>query len=380
MMNFINTNNFNRIGYNPYFAGAKSSDKTMVADNNQDTFVSNNVPQKDKKRTKTILAVIGGIILVVGGILLAKKIKNNKDITKEVKKSEEVLKKEAEDLKTKEIDAKYTENALKKIQTHGLEKIAGYEENKTALRENFLSPFIKSKTNPEVSVPNGLFLYGIHGMGKSTLARAIAEEALGSKIETNYHEVYSSNAETVVEELNKIKEKASKEFSGTKQRTLVFIDKFDTIAPEPGKPGYNSKTNEALKEFLDNCSDSGITVIAKVTPAQNVEQAIVDKFQGGIVIKPPTKQDIQGILKHYLEGVTDDTVKHEELAVAIDEKTKNGERYSCSAIEVITKQAKDIGSNAKRLVSQNDLLGVIKYKGPDISKMSLDEFLNGLNQ
>lgn len=286
----------------------------------------------------------------------------------------------AEAQRINDINKKYETKALEIKHGYGLGRIAGYEQGKLALNELFISPFLKSQEGEEVAreVPNGILLYGITGNGKTTFARALAEQVLGDKIKTNYHEL-SGNAVTIVKNLHQIKEKASKEFSETGQRTIVLIDEFDHISLAPDKTGYNGATNGELKAFLDNCSESGITVLATTNHPQNMEEAFIKnkkRFSVQVVIDPPAKQDMGDILKHYLEGITDDTVKHEELANALDEKTKGGEKYTCSAIETIAKQAKSIARAAKRSVSQSDLLNVINMKnnGPDIDKAAMNEF------
>lgn len=350
----------------------------------------------------------GGVIGGVGGAIAHFKIKRDERLEREEEKlriEREKLEKQRQELKklqdsanqktqealqeleTKiaenqhllEINEKYNTKILEIKNGFGLGRIAGYNDDKMALNEAFLSPFIKSMSNSDVceKVPNGVLLYGLTGNGKTTLARGLAEQALGDKIETNYYEL-TGNGKEVVEDLKEIREKASEEFKNTGQRSIVFIDEFDGIALEQNKLGYNGANNGYLKEFLNDCSESGITVIAATNHPRNIEEAfIINKRRFGVqtLLEPPTKQDIKGILDFYLNGVADDTVKYEELSEAIGEKANNrAEKYTCSAIETITKEAKAIGEKEKRLVSQQDLLEVINSSGTDISQRALRKF------
>ncbi|MFA6988927.1 MAG: ATP-binding protein [Candidatus Gastranaerophilaceae bacterium] len=286
----------------------------------------------------------------------------------------------AEAQRLNEINSMYNTKALQEIKDFGLGKIAGYKQDKLALNKAFISPFLKSMENSEIyeKVPNGVLLYGLSGNGKTTMALALAEQVLGDKVTTNFYNLSNKNGEKVVAELEIIKEKASNEFEETRQRTIVFIDEFDGIALENGINGYNGSVNGQLKTFLNDCANYGITVVATTNHPRNIEEAFTinkKRFNVQTVIEPPTKEDIKDIVSYYLNGIADDTVKYGELADEIDKKAneKNG-KYTCSAIETIAKEAKNIGKSKKRLVTQKDLLEIINDSGPDLNSKSFAKF------
>lgn len=58
----------------------------------------------------------------------------------------------------------------------GMDKLAGYTELKSNLRELFVNPIQKLNAGINATVPNMILLYGPKGCGKSMMANAIQEE------------------------------------------------------------------------------------------------------------------------------------------------------------------------------------------------------------
>ncbi len=284
------------------------------------------------------------------------------------------------------LNATYNAKAIDEKNGIGLGRLAGYSDDKKALNEAFISPFIKSRTNPEIceKVPNGILLYGLTGNGKTTMAIALAEQALGietslrEKDHPNFYNLSSQSPEETVNRLRSIAEKASAEYHQTGQRSIVFIDEFDAISLAPKERGYNAAVNGFLKSFLTGCSDYGITLIATTNHPQSMEDAFIinkERFPVKTALEPPSERDIQDILEYYLKGLTDETVKCNRLAAVLDVKAqKHHEKYTCSTIETIVKEAKKRAKKLSRFVSQDDLISIIKSTSPDLKKKSLDKF------
>lgn len=307
------------------------------------------------------------------------------------KKNQEALDKQQKDLAEQkrlvEILQSYNTKELNTKKGVGLGKTAGYAEDKAALNEVFISPFRKSFDDNnfvEEEIPNGILLYGLSGNGKTTLAQGMIEE-LTNSTNTAFYDLSSIRRKDLQDELIKIREKASIEFAESGKRTLILMDEFDGLAPQPSNLNKMLKGDEAentsnayLKSFMNDCSDDGITIIATTNYPQNIETPFITnnkRFAVKTVIEPPNSNDMAEILEYYLDGVTTGDINYEEAAKLMTRNTKAKEaNYSCSCVKSIADKAKAFAKKQKRLVTQDDILMFADRVKPDLSKKYMDLF------
>ena len=357
---------------------------------------------------------VGGIIGGVGGAITGaakyfhdakvEKLKLEKSVSEQTEKAEklkakeEALKKEIQmanikqqailEEKQKEIEtqrkqieilSRYDKKKIEEIDGIGLGKIAGYEGDKQSLNAAFIAPYKSSYENSsaDYDVPNGILLYGLSGNGKTTLAKAITDELMATT-NSNYYDLSSVSVSKLPEKLNEISEKAENDFDNEHKRTLVFIDEFDRFGLNDTRRGYNPETTGYLKNFLNDCAQKGITLIATTNNPQDLADPFVTnnrRFNVKTVIEPPTKDDVQKILNYYLNGLTSGEINYEESAKAIMHLAQQKEgKYSCSGIENIANLIKTRARKEKRLVTQNDINEVVRRSNPDINKKQLNKF------
>ena len=261
----------------------------------------------------------------------------------------------------------------------GLGKLAGYEEDKEALYQAFINPYIQSYKykNYEMDVPNGVLLYGISGNGKTALSKAIIEE-ISATTNSNFYNLSTVPVDDLPKELNVIEEKAKADFENEHKRTIVFIDEFDRYALDSTRIGYNPESTGYLKTFMNDCAKKGITILATTNNPQHMAEPFVinnRRFSIRTMIEPPSKNDIKKILQYYLKGLTEGEIDYDSAVKCLQEKAlEKGGKYSCSEIENLAEQMKIKAKKEKRLVTQNDIDAVVKKSIPNIRKEQMERF------
>ena len=365
--------------------------------------------------------VIGGVVGAIGGTVSYFTCKSREEIKKAAAEEAEKIQKEKEaleakakaleeqqnlaDAKNKEalekkqaqlnelkeqnrILTKFADKKYEEANGYGLGRIAGYYEDKNLLNAAFISPYKKSY-NPETkyesyNVPNGVLLYGTSGNGKTTLAEGIIEELMNTT-DTEYYNLSDLKRSKLEDKLSEIKEKAQLDWINNNKRTIIFLDEFDGFAPNPNiikrklqGDETENPSNGYLKNFMNDCSQFGITIIATTNYPRNIEKPFIDndsRFSVRTAIEPPQAEDITQILNYYLKGVTDNTVNLEEITDILIQKTdRNKAMFSSSKIEKLAQKAKDQAKKEKRFVSQEDLLKIANKTNPNIDSNDIENF------
>ena len=149
-----------------------------------------------------------------------------------------------------------------------LNHIAGYEiEKQEALKViNFLKNYEEYITQG-ITLPKGLLLSGNPGVGKTLLAKAIANESDANFIE------FKNNDDSIVENIRNT-------FSKAKQMipSILFIDELDEIVTNTyGEiTDLQKKTLQTLLTEIDGLNGSeGVIVIATCNHKSNIPEALL---------------------------------------------------------------------------------------------------------
>ena len=166
-----------------------------------------------------------------------------------------------------------------------------------------------------VDPPKGLLLYGPPGIGKTRLARAVANESDASFFLINGPEIMGSAYGESEGRLREIFEEAAKSAP-----SIVFIDEIDSIAPKRGNvQGEAEKRVVAqLLTLMDGLeSRANLVVIAATNRPEAIDEALrrPGRFDREIVVGVPDERGRREILGIHTRGMPlGDKVDLAELA------------------------------------------------------------------
>ncbi len=178
--------------------------------------------------------------------------------------------------------------------------IGGMEEVKRELRESVELPLLKPDLFKKLGIraPKGFLLYGPPGVGKTLLAKAVANESNTNFISVKGPEVLSKwvgESEKAVREI----------FKKAKQvaPSIVFLDEIDSIAPRRGAGGDSGVTERIVNQLLTSMDGvevlQGVVVIGATNRPDILDNALIraGRFDKMIYIPPPDKEARLQILK-----------------------------------------------------------------------------------
>lgn len=215
--------------------------------------------------------------------------------------------------------------------------------------------------------PRGILLVGAPGTGKTSMVRALANEANIPFIfasASEFVEIYVGNGAKHVRELF---QKAKDELSSTKSKhAIIFIDEIDALGVRDSEHGGSHiETRQTINELLTQMDgfkhDERVTVIGATNRADFVDSALKrpGRFDYVIKVELPNYTIRLDILKHYLldprfNRKTDSSVNLEYIA-----KYTNG--LSGADLEGIVNKAALNAARANRsIIMHQDLLNALE--------------------
>jgi len=250
----------------------------------------------------------------------------------------------------------------------GLEKIAGMKKLKQLLFEEIIQPI----RNPEpyklyqISIPNGILLYGPPGCGKTFIARQLAEELNYYFLEISPSDIASPFIHDSVLKIQSIFDDAEHHAP-----SIIFIDEFDAFVPSRSSlGGHQQFKSEEVNEFLhhiNECADKGIIIIAATNEPETIDIAILrtGRFDKLIYVEPPDLEARKDLLKMYLKNRPQDPINFEELALSL-------KGFSCSDVKNIIDESARLAMKEGVPINNNHIKTSI-LKNP--SSLPADIFL-----
>ena len=237
--------------------------------------------------------------------------------------------------------------------------IGGLESVKSELRESVELPLLKPDVFKKLGIraAKGFLLYGPPGVGKTLLAKAVANESNANFISVKGPEVLSKwvgESEKAVREI----------FKKAKQvaPTIVFLDEVDSIAPRRGQYGDTGVTERIVNQLLTSLDGievlQGVVVLAATNRPDIIDPGLLraGRFDKMIYIPAP---DAASRLK-ILEVHTKQMPLRKD--VSIEDLSQKTEGYVGADLENLCREA-----------------GMMAYReNPEASEVSQQNFIDAL--
>lgn len=247
-------------------------------------------------------------------------------------------------------------NAIAEVKNKkGFEKISGYEKEKEFIKEKLINPI---KEGSDIS--RAILLYGPTGNGKTTLVKAIAEQA-------NFHydkvKMTGFNKGKVVENLIDAAKSSQERFNQDGKRTIILLDEFDALGANDSDD-INKATVNILKDYSEKFKC--VFVMTTNNPLK-IKKNILDEdvIPLRLPMGAPTQNDKVDILKHYFKS---DNFNYPKISEVMSKKQVEG-KYSAAQIEKIWEDSLKFEE-----IEEADIVGLIKSEEPEISNRSLEKF------
>ncbi len=237
--------------------------------------------------------------------------------------------------------------------------IGGLDSVKSELRETVELPLSKPEVFKRLGIraAKGFLLYGPPGVGKTLLAKAVANESNANFISVKGPEVLSKwvgESEKAVREI----------FKKAKQvaPTILFLDEIDSIAPRRGSYGDSGVTERIVNQLLTSLDGievlQGVVVLAATNRPDIIDPGLLraGRFDKIIYIPPPDAESRLKILQ----------VHTKEMPLAKDVNLK----------EIAQKTDGYVGADLENLCRE---AGMVAYReNPDATEVAQKHFLSAL--
>lgn len=259
---------------------------------------------------------------------------------------------------------------MKVRKNHGWDRIAGYDQEKAVLDSNFIEPILLERKGEEIVLPNGILFFGPTGNGKTTFAKAFAEQS-----QCNFEEVSSLKASKLTDDLEDVLEKSKKAYKKDGRRTIILLDEFEKYGLQ-AELGGNRVLIANLKTIFNDCSDKyKATFFLTTNNPQDIDSVLLADRRAPIrvFLDPPDRTNAARVFEYYLNGKTTNNINIENLVDELMENKGDG-AYSNSRIKTIVESVFKEVHAAKRLLTEGDVINKIKALGPDITKEHLVKY------
>lgn len=224
------------------------------------------------------------------------------------------------------------------------EGIIGYEDVK-----NELARICDILCNPKkyadlgVSIPKGLLLYGMPGVGKTTMVKAFIE-AVGRK---SFVCRKNKPDGEFVKEITSIFDEAKANIP-----SVVFLDDMDKFA-NGDEMHRNDEEYVTIQSCIDDAKDLDVFVVATANSTRHLPDSLLraGRFDKTIEIDAPKDEDAEKIVEYYIsKKKCADDVDCREISRILEGK-------SCAELEVVMNEAGIYaGYEGRDCIEMNDII------------------------
>lgn len=258
----------------------------------------------------------------------------------------------------------------------GFSAIAGMKN----LKEQLQHDVINLIENPEeykkhnLSLPNGMLLYGPPGCGKTFFAERFAEET-----GYNFMKIVSSDIASIY--VHGSQEKIGKLFKEAREQapTILYFDELDAMVPNREKVNNQSQSGE-VNEFLsqlDNIGDSGVFVIGSTNKPDLIDKAVLraGRLERWFYIPPPDFEARKAMFELYLKDrPLDFGIDYNKLATLTENLISADIKFIIDKASSSAVKDKKDGLKKDSRITMETLQFVIKHHKPTVSLSELKKY------
>ena len=246
------------------------------------------------------------------------------------------------------------------------ENVIGYESIKQELYR--LCDIIKNTEKYKklgIHIPRGLLLYGVPGMGKTTMIKSFIEA-------TGYKNIYTIRKNKPNSDFTNFINDTFK-LANQNKPAIVFLDDMDKFSNEDSNY-CDTEEFVTIQSCIDECSEN-VFVVATANDIDDLPESLLraGRFDNKFELKKPSLEDSEKIVKHYLKNkMVDDNIDTLEIARILN-------TGSCAELEAVINLAGIYaGSQNKEKISKNDIIKAslrLIYETPLCLKINSKEVL-----
>ncbi len=203
--------------------------------------------------------------------------------------------------------------------------VKGMDKEKALIKREFFLTDEQRAFNARIGKKPKTFilLYGVPGTGKTFFAKAISEELKRSSgNDTPFFSIVGSQLSDCKVGATEKNIQAVFEFCKQFEHCVLFIDEFDTIAPDRkqanGDPTAGSRVTTLLQMMDGFSSAKGTLVIAATNCPYNLDGAVLSRANARIEIPLPTYEVIYAVLHSKIGDMLDASVDMARLSAKLE--------------------------------------------------------------
>ncbi|SEA17112.1 cell division protease FtsH [Oribacterium sp. KHPX15] len=224
------------------------------------------------------------------------------------------------------------------------EKVIGFEAIKEQLNMALDAMLdVEKYRKLGVTVPKGILLDGVPGIGKTLIAKEFIAESGRKSFVIRKNKADGEFVDLIRETFNEAARNAP---------SIILLDDMDKFANEDS---YHRNADEyvTIQSCIDDVKDKDVFVIATTNEIQYLPSSLTrsGRFDWIFNLNVPNAEDSEKIFSYYLKN------KHVERDVDTMELARFARGYSCASLEKVVNDAGlHAGFEGRELISQDDLI------------------------